>query len=114
MAEERQLPQQRLIKPTFVGDSDLPIHYVNVVNVRAGQEEFYITLGTVVPPEVASIEDLDAISLEAHSLFRFAVSRNILKQIIDVLQGVYDNQTKQLEMLRTFQKEAQEDGDTDS
>lgn len=106
MAEESKLPQRKPIKTTFVNDSGLPIHYVNVINVRAGLEEFFVTLGTVMPPEIASIEDLDAInSIDAHSLFRFVVSRNVLKQLIDVMQTVYEQQTQQLETRDISQEE---------
>lgn len=109
MAEERKLPQQKLIKTTFVDDSDLPIHYVNVVNVRAGLEDFFVILGTVMPPDIADINDLEDLdTLNAHPLFRFAVSRNVMKQILGVMQVVYDQQTRQLEMLRAAQEEGQE------
>src|SRR5436309_12670890 len=99
MAEEKQIPQQKAVKATFVDDSSLPVPYVNIVSIRAGLDDFFVTLGTVLPPEVANIEDLEAInSLKAQPIFRFAVSRSVLKQVIDVMQTVYDQQTKQLEM----------------
>ena len=109
MAEERKLSHQKSFKTTFVGDSDLPVHHVNAVNVRAGLEEFFFTLGTVLPPEITDIKDLESIdSLNAHTLFRFAVPRNVMKQMLDVMQAVYDQQTRQVEMLHTDQEEAQE------
>jgi hypothetical protein len=46
MAEEKKLPEPKQLRTVFVGDSELPIHFVNAVNVRAGLEEFYFTLGT--------------------------------------------------------------------
>jgi hypothetical protein len=109
MAEERKLSQRKPIKTTFISDADLPVHYVNIVNVRAGLEEFFITLGTVMPPEITDITDLEGIdSLNAHTLLRFAVSRSVMKQMLEVMQAIYDQQTSQLEMLQTVQEEDQE------
>ena len=60
MAEEIKLPQPKQIKAEFVGEAELPTHYVNIVNVRAGVEEFFITLGTGIPPEIADIKDVSS------------------------------------------------------
>ncbi len=110
MAEEIKLPQPKQIKAEFAGDAELPTHYVNIVNVRAGVEEFFITLGTGIPPEIADIKDLDNIdTIKAHSLFRFAMSRVTMKQVISLMQNIYDQQTKQIEMMRTLQEKGEED-----
>lgn len=109
MTDETKLPKPKIVKANFVGEKDLPIHYVNFVNVRSGQEEFFITLGTATPPDITDIKDLDEIdNINVLSLFRFAVSRSVMKQIIEVMQTVYDQQTKQLEMLQRIQEETRE------
>ncbi|MBV9688417.1 MAG: hypothetical protein JO202_01780 [Ktedonobacteraceae bacterium] len=106
MPEERQLPQQKLVKASFEGDSELPVHYVNIVNVRAGVDEVFITLGTVIPPEITDIRDLESLdTIKAHPLFRFAMSKNVMKQMIDLMQNIYNHQLSQTEMMDTSQSE---------
>lgn len=112
MAEERQIPQQKLIRTTFVGDSELPVHYVNIVNVRSGVEEFFVTLGTAMPPEITDIKDLESIdTVKAQPLFRFAMSRQVMKDVIELMQRIYDQQTKQIEMMHTLQEKGGENDD---
>src|SRR5947199_10844481 len=102
MAEEKKSRHQAHIKPTFAGDSQLPVHYINVASVQAGMEEFFVTLGTTMPPEINDIQDLEDLdNIKALPLFRFVVTRNTMKQILDVIQTVYDQQTRQIETLHT-------------
>jgi hypothetical protein len=103
MAEEKKSRHQAHIKPTFAGDSQLPVHYINVASVQAGMEEFFVTLGTVMPPEIKDLKDLEDLdTIKAHPLFRFVVTRHTMKQILDVLQAMYEQQTKQIETLHTL------------
>jgi hypothetical protein len=113
--EEKQIPSQKLIRATFIGDSELPVHYVNIVNVRGGSEEFFITLGTAMPPEIADIKDLESIdTVKVHAIFRFAMSRQVMKDVIELMQRIYDQQTKQIEMMQTLQEKGGEDDDEDT
>ena len=116
MADERKLPGPKQVKTVFVGDENLPTHYVNIVNVRAGLEEFFLTLGTVVPLEITDSKDLEDIdSINAHPLFRCAVSRAVMKQLIDLMAGLYENQSRQIEQLQqASQRKDEEYGDSDS
>lgn len=108
MTEETQLPSSKAIKTNFVGDADLVVHYINTVNIRGGLEDFFITLGTVVPLEVTDIKDLDAIdTVNARAIFRFAMPRSVLKQMIDLMQKVYDGQSEQLVQLKAKMEENQ-------
>lgn len=67
----------------------LPVHHVNVLGVILGADEFFMTFGTVVPPEVRSIEDLQALQatdqLIGQPLMRIAVSPTVMKQMIDLM-----------------------------
>lgn len=104
MAEEKPLARKQ-IKTLLVGDSELPSFHVNVVNVRAGNEEFFVTLATAVPPEITDIKDLEKIdTVEAQSLFRFVLTRNVMKQVIDLMKNVYDQQTEQLNLIGLLQE----------
>src|SRR6266480_5722141 len=104
MAEERKQTVPKQVKTVFVGDEILPTYYINSVNIRSGLEEFFLTFGTAVPLEITDIKDLEDIdSINAHALFRCAISRPVMKQIIDLMTTLYENQTKQIELLQVSQ-----------
>ncbi len=110
--EERQSPQQKLVKAVIIDGEKLPVHYVNAVNVRGGAEEFFITLGTALPPEITDIKDLESLdTIEAQPLFRFAMPRGVMRSVIELMQRLYDQQTSQLEMMHTLQEKDREDDD---
>jgi hypothetical protein len=112
MSEEKNIPKQ--LKTNFVGDEDLPVHFVNIANIRAGTEEFYFTLGTVLPLEISDLKELEDIdSVKVRALVRFVLTRNVMKQFIDTMQTVYDQQTKQSEMRDNFQEKGKEHDDDD-
>jgi hypothetical protein len=70
--------------------AELATHYVNAIKVRVGPSEFFISLGTVTPPEVASLQDLEALeNLVAHPVMNIAISPQTMKQFIDVLTQQY-------------------------
>lgn len=110
MEEEEKLPEPKQLKTIFVGDTELPVHFVNAVNVRAGLEEFYFTLGTTTPLEITDIKELEDIeTIAAHATFRFVVTRSVMRQIIEVMKSVYDSQTQQLDALHAPQNKEQKD-----
>lgn len=115
MADERESFQPKQVKTVFVGDENLPTHYVNIVNARTTSEEFFLTLGTAVPLEITDSKQLDEIeSINAHPLFRCAVPRSVMKQVIDLLTNLYENQTRQIELLQASQRKGEDYGDSSS
>jgi hypothetical protein len=115
MAEEKKQPVPKQVKTVFVGDENLPTHYVNSVNIRAGLEEFFLTFGTALPLDVTDIKDLENIdSVNAHALFRCAMSRSMMKQVIDLMTALYENQTSQVELLQASQRKDEEYVDNSS
>ena len=109
MADERELVGSKHLKTVFVGDENLPTHYVNMVNVRSGLEEFFLTFGTAVPLEITDSKQLEEIdSINAHPLFRCAVSRSVMKQLIDLMMTLYENQTRQIESLQASRSKDEE------
>ncbi len=115
MADERKLLETKQVKTVFIGDESLPTHYVNIVNVRSTPEEFFLTLGTAVPLEITDIKQLEEIeNVNAHPLFRCAMSRSTMKQVIELITTLYENQTKQIELLQASQRKEEEYGDSDS
>jgi hypothetical protein len=115
MPEEREAKGPRQVKTVFIGDENLPTHYVNSVNIRSGLEEFFLTFGTAIPQEVNDIKDLQDIdSINAHPLFRCAISRSMMKQLIELMTALYENQNSQIELLQTSQRKDEEYGDNSS
>ena len=115
MAEGKKRPIPKQIKTVFIGDENLPTHYVNSVNIRSGLEEFFLTFGTAVPLDITDIKDLENIdSVNAHALFRCAIPRSVMKQVIDLMTTLYENQTKQIELMQTSQGKDEEYVDNSS
>src|SRR5437667_6248829 len=97
--------QSKSVPVTFdvtIGDaSNLPIHHVNVLDIRAGVDEFFCTLGTVIPPDQVEMEVVrEAGHLVAQPIFRFAVSRETMAKFLVLLVGQYDHQTTSMNQLR--------------
>lgn len=115
MAEERKRKVPKQVKTVFVGDETLPTHYVNSVNIRSDLEAFFLTFGTAVPLDITDIKDLEDIdSINAHALFRCVISRTVMKQVIDMMTTLYENQTGQIELFQTFQGKDEEYDDNSS
>jgi hypothetical protein len=115
MAEEKKQPVPKQVMTVFIGDENLPTHYVNSVNIRAGLEEFFLTFGTALPLDIVDIKDLENIdSVNAHALFRCAITRSMMKQLIDLMTSLYDNQLAQVEQLQTSQRRDEAYGNSDS
>ena len=88
---------------TFADASNLPIHHVNALGLRGSSDEFFLTLGVVVPPdqtEVAAVEEIG--HLVAQPVFRFAISRDTMEKFLTLMVGQYDQQTTLIQQLRRF------------
>ncbi len=108
MSEEKRSGSKQM-QTVFVGEENLPTHYVNSVNVRSGLEEFFLTFGTAIPLDSTNIKELEDIdSINAHPLFRCAVSRSMMKQLIDLMTTLYENQSKQIELLEASRRKDEE------
>lgn len=115
MPEERRSSGSKQVKTVFVGDENLPTHYVNIANLRSTPEEFFLTLGTAIPMEITDSKQLEDIeSIKAHALFRCAISRPVMKQLIELMTNLYENQTRQFELLEASRREDDEYGDDSS
>jgi hypothetical protein len=92
--------------------ANLPVVYANAINVALGPSEFFITLGTVLPPVVKTAADLEGIDeLVAQPLIRFAVSPQAMGQFIDVMRQQFDQmqQLVQAQSERTATSEVNKD-----
>src|SRR5260370_15497877 len=90
-----------------LGDaSNLSMHYVNALDVRAGADEFFFTLGTVTPPDQAGMEAaVEAGHLVAEPVFRFAVSRETMAKFLVLMVGQYDHQTASTNKLQRLSEQ---------
>lgn len=115
MSEDTKTPTGKPLKTIFVDDEKLPTHYVNSLNVRFSAEDFFLTFGTAIPLDISDIKDLEEVdSVNAHALFRCAMSRSTMKQVIDLLTKLYENQSSQIEQLQAAQKKDEGYGDRDN
>jgi hypothetical protein len=110
MAEEQKMLEAMQVKTRFVRESDIPTFFVNTMNVKAGLEEFYLTLGTALPLEITNDEELKQVeTIDTEPLFRCAVTRSVMRQMIDLMETVYNQQTQQIEVLRRLQEQEGKD-----
>jgi hypothetical protein len=59
--------------------SDLSIKHVNALDIRPGIDEFFLTLGVVIPPDQTEMESVkQAGHIVAQPVFRFAIYCEIL------------------------------------
>lgn len=90
--------KSRVFNVAFTDEAELPVLYANSMHILLGANEFFITIGTVTPPEVQSVEDFEALErLKAQPLIRIAVSPPIMKQFIDLMTQQYEQQRRILE-----------------
>ncbi len=74
-----------------------------------------MTFGTAIPLEITDSKQLEEIeSIPAHPLFRCVISRSVMKQVTELLTNLYENQTKQIEMLQASHRKDEKYGDGDS
>jgi hypothetical protein len=108
MSEEKE--KRKKVNLEFATDSELPMLFVNTVNVRPGLDEFYLTFGTAVPLEVKNAEELESIdTIEARPYFRCAVTRTVMRQFIELMESVYNQQSQQIDALNQSQEQEGED-----
>lgn len=91
---------------TFADASHLPIHHVNAMGLRTGSDEFFFTLGVVVPPdqlEAAAATEAD--HLVAQPVVRFAISRDTMEKFLALMAGQYDQQTTLIQQLHHLSEE---------
>ena len=84
----------------------------SIVSISAQVWKSFLTLGTAVPLDIADIKDLEDIdSINAHALFQCVISRTVMKRVIDLMTGLYENQTRQIELFQASQGKDEEYGD---
>jgi hypothetical protein len=87
-------------------DSNFPIQHVNAMSIHTGSDEFFFTLGVVVPPDKEQAEAaIEAGRLVAEPIFRFAISRNSMEKFLALMAGQYDQQTKLIELINRSSEE---------
>ena len=110
MSQSELEPKPVQVNVTMGDASDLPLYHVNVMNIRAGIDEFYFTWGVVLPPEQAEIAALTVngqVQAVAQPIFRFALSRDTMEKFLTLMASTFDQQTKIIEKLhqKTSEKE---------
>lgn len=112
MDEQSQVPQAITYSIVVPEAPQLPLLHVNVLNIREGVDEFFLTFGVVMPPEFkTAAEAQEAVAegkqLEAQPLFRCAVSPEVMKSFITLMQTHLQLQSATAERLTKQRREAQ-------
>jgi hypothetical protein len=106
MSQSELGPTPVTFNVTIADASNLPIHHVNALALRTGVDEFFFTLGVVVPPDqVEAAAAAEAGYLEAQPVFRFAISRDTMEKFLAVMAGQYDQQTTLIKQLHHLGEE---------
>jgi hypothetical protein len=113
MSEQNLEPMPEPLLVAMSDASSLPIYHVNALNLRAGIDEFFFTLGIVPPPDRSEIPAIkEAGHIEAQPIFRFAVSRDTMEKFLSLMADQFEEQTRAVERFRgskqqTGEKEAE-------
>jgi hypothetical protein len=102
MSQSELEPKPIQVNVTIGDASNLPIYHVNVMNLRAGSDEFYFTLGITQPPEQTEIAALTVdgqVQVVAQPLFRFAISHDTMEKFLTLMAGIFDQQTTLMKQL---------------
>ena len=74
--------------------SNLPVQHVNALAIRSSSDEFFVTLGIVIPPDQSEVETaVNTGHLVADPVFRFAISRDTMAKFLGIMAVQYDQQT---------------------
>ncbi len=104
MAADQTIPPTTTYSIVVPDAPDLPLLHVNALNLRFGIDEFFFTLGVVLPPEVKDPSQVpENPRVTAEPVFRFAVSRQAMQKFIDLMVTQFNNQTA---MIQEIVKEA--------
>jgi hypothetical protein len=94
---QQQSEETKSIQLTILMEdaSDLPMPYVNAIEIRAGVAEFFITLGVAQPPSQAEIAAMtEAGTIPARPVARFAISYETMEQFLTLMASQYDQQIR--------------------
>ena len=82
---------EKYVKIVFSDDAE-NIHYINAFSVIKGNDDYFVKLGSVVPPVLSreKVEKID--NIEVKSLFTFTMTKSSIKKFIELLQEEYENE----------------------
>jgi hypothetical protein len=97
--ESKDAPTSLNVK--FTDASHLPIPHVNAMAVNTGSDEFFFTLGVVVPPDQEEMKAARETGyVVAQPVCRFAMSRDSMEKLLALMAGQYDQQTAIIQELQ--------------
>jgi len=79
----------------FPDTPELSVLHVNALNMRLGTDEFILTLGIVLPPDISSPDKAKEMGyrVTAQPLFQFAITRDTMGKFLQLMKEQYDRQT---------------------
>jgi len=91
----------------FADAPNLPIFHVNALGINSSSDEFFFTLGVVIPPDQTQAAAVrEAGYIVAQPIFRCAISRDTMEKFQALMAGQYDEQTKVRNQLHQHSSEA--------
>jgi hypothetical protein len=94
----------------FTDASNLPILHVNALGINSSSDEFFFTLGVVMPPDQTQAAALkEAGYIVAQPIFRCAITRDTMEKFLALMASQYDEQTRTRKRLNIDSEETNEE-----
>jgi hypothetical protein len=91
-------PEEIELDQVWIGADDLPVHFANAFAGVPAPNAIFLNIGSQVPPEVASEEDLERLKSRGYisikPVARLALSPGGLDELIEALKTIRANHRK--------------------
>lgn len=96
-------PEEFELDQAWIGAEDLPVHFANAFAGVPGPNAIFLNVGSQVPPEVATEDDLERLKARGYvpvkPVARLAISPGGLDELIDTLKTIRANHRKLIKEL---------------
>ncbi|HWI96445.1 MAG TPA: hypothetical protein VNS60_10315 [Solirubrobacterales bacterium] len=91
-------PEQIELDQAWIGAEELPVHFANAFTGTPGPNAIFLNIGSQVPPEITSQDDLERLREKGYipvkPIVRIALSPGGLDELIEALKTVRSNHRK--------------------
>lgn len=100
-------PEEIELEQAWIGADDLPVHFANAFAGVAGPNAIFLNIGSQVPPQIASEDDLERLRargyVDVKPIARIALAPGGLDELIEALKNVRSNHRKLIKGLEEGQ-----------
>jgi len=97
-------PEEIELDQAWIGAEDLPVHFANAFTGIPGPNAIFLNIGSQVPPEVTSQQDLERLKergyIPVKPVARLALSPAGLDELIEALKTIRTNHRKLIKELK--------------